>query len=214
MSSLTYVRGYLVRLLIITGCLSALISWYFVSPQADTAFTELNIMNMNISLFTLFVGIITISARYIRTIKAREKYWPYQLYAMVLMILWVIMGTTVGLFSDFYQTAYLSTKITLHIAILGQIVFFMASGAYRVFRIRNLRTAIFAIGAATLCALNAPWIAIPFPQLDPFREWLLSHPGMAPGRGIMIAGAIGACALGIRVFLGLEKGALRVTEAA
>jgi len=214
MSTLVYVRGYLVRLIIVTGCLSALISWYFVSPQADAMFTEINLINMNVSLFTLFVGIITISARYIRTIQARQKYWPYQLYAMVLMFLWVIMGTTAGLYSDFYQTAYLSTKITLHIAILGQLIFFMASGAYRVFRIRNLRTALFAIGAAAICALNAPWIATPFPQLDPFREWLLSHPGMAPGRGIAIAGAIGACALSIRVFLGLEKGALRATEAA
>jgi len=213
MSTFTYVRGYLARLLIIVGVLSALISWYFVSPETTNLYNQLSGINANISTFTLFTGILTIFARYIRTVRARERYWPYQLYGMVLMIGWAIMGSLVGVYSDFYQTAYLSTKITLHIAILGQLIFFMVSGGYRVFRIRNLRTAVFAIGAASICALNAPWILGYFPQVDPLREWLLSYPAVAGGRGLEIAGQIGACALGIRIFLGLEKGTLRATEA-
>jgi len=214
MATMTYVRTYLVRLIIIVGCLSALISWYFISPQASAVFSELTIMNTNIATFALFVGILTVYARYSRTVKNREKYWPYQLYAMILMPLWIIMGTMAGIYSDLYQTAYLSTKITLHIAILGQIIFFMVSGAYRVFRIASLRTAVFAIGAASICALNAPWLLGPFPQLSSVLNWLLSHPAVAPGRGIIIAGAIGGTALGIRILLGLEKGALRATERA
>lgn len=214
MATMTYVRTYLVRLIIIVGCLSALISWYFISPQASAAYSELAVMNTNISTFTLFVGILTVYARYSRTVKNREKYWVYQLYAMILMPLWIIMGTTAGIYSDLYQTAYLNTKITLHIAILGQIIFFMVSGGYRVFRIASLRTAVFAIGAAAICALNAPWLLGPFPQLSSVLNWLLSHPAVAPGRGITIAGAIGGTALGIRILLGLEKGALRATERA
>lgn len=211
-ATLTYVRTYLVRALIIVGLISTLVSWYFVSPQVDAIANELNIWNMNIYTFTLFVGIITIFSRYIRGVQERNPQWPYMVYAMVLIVFWVIFGTYTGIYSDIYQTAFLSTKITLHIAILGQLIFFMTSAAYRLFRMRTLRTAFFAICAMSIVALNAPWLLGPFPVVDKISFWLLNNPSMAGSRALMLTGGIGGIVLGIRLLLGLEKGALRATE--
>ncbi len=212
-ATLTYVRLNLSRLLIIVGALAALGTWYFSVPMVDSVFKEVNAWQINISSFTLFTGLMTISMRYIRAIQRRDSdIWPFQAYALVLIIVWVLMGLTVGMYSDTYQTAYLSTKITLHIAILGQIIFYFTSGAYRTFRIRTLRTAALAISAVLIVALNAPWVQNPFPAASNFAMWLLNNPQMAASRTVVITGGIGSIVLGIRVILGLEKGAQRITE--
>jgi hypothetical protein len=142
----------------------------------------------------------------------REKYWLYQLYGMILIISWIIFGVFSGLYSNTYQVAYLSTKITLHIAILGQLVFFMISGAYRVFRIRTIRSTYFALLAVIVTLLFNPWISVPFPLADKLVFWLLENPAMAGYRALLISGAIGGVVLSIRLLLGVEKGALRATE--
>ena len=211
-STVTYIRTYLSRILVIIGLLATLISWYFVSPEANAIANELTVWNMNIYTFTLFVGLITIFARYLNGVRTRAQYWPYQLYAMVLIIVWTAMGSVAGLYSDLYQTAYLSTKITLHIAILGQLVFFMVSAGYRVLRIRNFRTALFAACMVSIIVLNAPWLLGPFPAADKLSFWLLNNPAMAGQRALLLTGGVGGVILGIRLLLGLERGAMRATE--
>lgn len=211
-STLTYIRLNLSRILLLVGSLSALGTWYFSSSLIDTVFNEVNTWTMNITTFTLFTGLLTISIRYVRAIQRRDSdVWPFQAYAFALIIVWIILGYTSGMYSDTYQTAYLSTKITLHIAILGQIIFFYVSGAYRTFRIRTLRTAVLAGCTILIVASNAPWLQTPFPQFSEFSYWLLNNPQMAASRAMVITGGIGAIMTGLRVILGLEKGAQRIT---
>jgi hypothetical protein len=211
-TTITYVRTYLSRILLIVGLGATLISWYFSIPQVDSIANELNIWNMNIETFTLFVGLLTISARYINSIRNRDELWPYRLYAMILMVVWIIMGMRVGIYSNLYQTAFLSTKITLHIAILGQLVFFVTSAGYRVLRIRNFRTALYSLCFIAIVVANAPWVLGPFPVADKISFWLLNNPAMAGGRALLLTGGIGGVVLGVRLLLGLEKGSLRATE--
>ncbi|RKX41767.1 MAG: hypothetical protein DRP27_10350 [Thermotogae bacterium] len=209
---LIYLRTYLCRVLIIFGCIATLVSWYFVSPQADKVATELYNWNMNIGTFSLFVGVITVYTRWLKGIWSRDEYWPYQLLGAIIIPVWVIMGVMSGIYSNLYQTAYYSTKITLHVAILGQLMFFMISGAYRTYRIKNFRTLLFAACTITIIACNASWLMTPFPVVDKISYWLLNNPSMAGYRAMMITGAIGGIVLGIRILLGLERGALRATE--
>jgi uncharacterized integral membrane protein len=129
-----------------------------------------------------------------------------------LIIVWVIFGFTYGMYSDIYQVAFLSTKLTLHIAILGQVIFYYVSGAYRTFRIKTLRTGVLALSAIIIVILNAPWMQNPFPVAQDLSFWLLNNPQMAASRAMVITGGIGTIVLGIRVVLGLEKGIQRITE--
>jgi hypothetical protein len=63
-----------------------------------------------------------------------------------------------------------------------------------------------------IIAMNAPWVQNPFPAASNFAMWLLNNPQMAASRTVVITGGIGSVVLGIRVILGLEKGAQRITE--
>ncbi|MBA7683732.1 hypothetical protein ES703_92113 [subsurface metagenome] len=142
----------------------------------------------------------------------RGEYWQYKLLSAILIPAWIIMGRFAGVYSDLYQKAYFNTKITLHVAILGQLMFFMISGAYRLYRVRSLRSLIITSCTLVIIVCNASWLIVPFPVVDKISYWLLDNPAMAGYRALMITGAFGAIAMGIRILLGLEKGALRATE--
>jgi hypothetical protein len=60
--------------------------------------------------------------------------------------------------------------------------------------------------------MNSPLLLGPFPIVDKISFWLLDNPSMAGSRALMLTGGIGGVVLGIRILLGLEKGALRATE--
>lgn len=212
-ATITYIRINLTKILLLVSALSALATWYFTSSEVAAVFNEINLWNINITTFTLFTGVLTISMRYIRNIRQRtSEVWPFQAYALVLIVAWVVMGQIYGMYSDTYQTAFLSTKITLHIAILGQLIYFYVSAAYRQFRMKSVRTAAFAGSALLLIICNAPFIQNTFPTANSISYWLLNNPTTGGARAVMISGAVGAVVLGARVLLGLEKGALRVTE--
>lgn len=210
-ATVTYIRSYLTRIVIIVGCIAMLISYYFVSPQADTVANELRTWSSNIGSFTLFVGIVTIFMRYGRSIWNRGPNWLLHLYCLAVIVLWIPFGTYIGLYSDTYQNLYLSTKITLHVTIIGEMIFFCISAMYRTFRIRSLRTAVLSFLAMLLIVFNAPWLTTSVPKVGDIAYWLLDNPQMAAARSMVICAGIGGVILSIRILLGLERGALRVT---
>jgi hypothetical protein len=177
----------------------------------DAANAQFSNWNMSIVAFTLFIGLITIYAGYGRIIAQRGPNWPFRLYTLILIPVWIIMGLSAGIYSDTYQTAFLSTKITLHIAILGQLIFFYLSAVYRTFRVKTIRTGILVIGALVMIVLNSPITLAGFSAADQISYWLLNNPGMGGARAVVLAAGVGGVVLAIRILLGLEKGALRVT---
>ncbi|MGD0805632.1 MAG: hypothetical protein ABSA11_16345 [Candidatus Bathyarchaeia archaeon] len=213
-ATLTFIRINLAKLLLLIGGISALLTWYFTTPEFGTVFNTFNTWNIDITLFTLFTGLIVICMRYFRGVREKTPgIWMFELYGLILIFAWIIMGTIYGMYSDTYQTIFLSTKITLHIAILGQLVFFMISGAYRTFRLKSLRTVAFALSAMVIIFMNIPFVQNGWAGANAFSYWLLNNPQTGGARAVVITGGIGAVVLGMRILLGLEKGPSRVTEA-
>lgn len=207
----TYIRTYLTRIVIIVGAIATLAGYYIKSPQISAVSNELNIWRMLIGSFTLFVGLISIFARYSRSIMSRSRNWMLHAYCLAVIVVWIIVGNIIGMYSTLYQTLYLSTKITLHITIIGCLVFFSVSGMYRTFRIRSFRTGVFAFFTVLVIILNMPPLITSFPVFSDLTYWLLDNPQMAGARAMVMCGGIGGVILGIRILLGIEKGALRAT---
>jgi hypothetical protein len=210
--TIVYIRNYLSRLLVIVGILSILISYYFVPSPVDRISGELTTWNTNINTFSLFVGLLTVYSGYLDNVLKRGRYWQYHVYSMVLIVVWIIWGVSTGVYTVTYQNVYVKLKGNLSVAMLGQLGFFIMSGAYRTFRMRNYRTALFAICCVTLGMLNMSFISNAFPDLQYLTAWLLENPAAAGSRAIVITNGLGAIVLGLRILIGLEKGALRMIE--
>ncbi len=207
-ATLTYIRTYLSRIVIIVVAIATLAGYFTADPTVGTVSSELNLWNMIITSFTLFVGLITIFVRYGKSVFNRTENWMFHLYCLVMILIWIPFGFHFGVYSNIYQTAYMNTKITLHIAILGLLIFFCVSAMYRTMRIKSFRTAVFAFLTVLLVFINAPYIITPFPQIGDLTYWLLDNPQMAGARAMVMCGGIGGVILGIRILLGHERGAM------
>jgi hypothetical protein len=212
--TIVYVRTYLTRIIIIVGALSVLVTWYFSAGPINSIRSNLQIWNVNIETFSLFVGLLTVYSGYLDNVRRRGNYWQFHVYSMVLIIVWIIFGTTVGAYSTTYQNIYIKVKGNITVAMLGQLGFYVMSGAYRTFRIRNFRTALFALCTTVIMAMNSPFVARIYPDIGLIIRWFLQNPSSAGARAVLITNGLGAIILGVRILLGVEKGALRMTEEA
>ncbi len=85
------------------------------------------------------------------------------------------------------------------------LAFFIASAAFRAFRMRNLESGLL-LGAAILVMLGlVPIGRAMSPMFPEIQEWIVDIPNNAGRRAIMMGAALGAIATGLRVILGLER---------
>src|SRR5512147_1512058 len=92
------------------------------------------------------------------------------------------------------------------------LAFYVASAAFRAFRVRNLEATILLVSAVIVMLGRIPlgdYIFSAFPGgetwLGRFTEWMMDKPNTAAQRGIIIGAALGAASLSLRVILGIER---------
>ena len=109
---------------------------------------------------------------------------------------------------DFMYSPMQSTMFSL-------LAFFIASAAFRAFRIRTVDAALLAVAALIVMVGRVPigkLITDAFPepiQLPTMANWLLEWPQNAAKRGIAIGAGLGVMATGLRIILGIERSHMR-----
>ncbi|MFN8548581.1 MAG: hypothetical protein U0527_11630 [Candidatus Eisenbacteria bacterium] len=175
-----------------------------------------------VSGFALLLGVVNVVQSNVKKIERRDKGW---LYAVVLLFGMVFMGffgaagagrwfglPGIGNFESGTPTPfawgsnYLFTP--LQATMFALLAFYIASAAFRAFRIRNVEATILLIAAVIVMLGRIPigesmlggkkWL----PHLT---EWLMQTPNGAAQRGIIIGAALGAASLSLRVILGIER---------
>ena len=91
------------------------------------------------------------------------------------------------------------------------LAFFIASAAFRAFRIRTVEAGLLAIAALIVMLGRVPignlvtgWLPEPI-RLQSVQEWIMNVPQNAAKRAILIGAALGVMATGLRVILGIER---------
>jgi hypothetical protein len=85
------------------------------------------------------------------------------------------------------------------------LAFFIASAAFRAFRMRNVEAGLL-LGAAILIMIGSvPLGRAVSDELPWLRDWIIDVPNNAGRRAIMMGAALGAIATSLRVILGLER---------
>jgi hypothetical protein len=105
------------------------------------------------------------------------------------------------------------------------LAFFIASAAFRAFRIRTVEAGLLAIAALIVMLgrvplgdvmtdwlLNASWLPGGGTHLSAIQQWIMDIPQNAAKRAILIGAALGVMATGLRVILGIERSYLSGEE--
>jgi hypothetical protein len=100
-----------------------------------------------------------------------------------------------------YRNFYTPMSATM----FSLLAFFIASAAFRAFRIRSTEALLLAIAAFILMIGRVPIGNLIHPMVPEVADWLMEVPQNAAKRGILIGAALGVMATGIRLILGIEK---------
>jgi hypothetical protein len=137
----------------------------------------------------------------------RGQDWYYKLALVLAFFMMLVPGMLTGIAEGSFANDRLFTNIYVPMAstMYASLAFFIASAAFRAFRIRTWQASVLAITAVTVMLGRIPisheiWIDLP-----DLVDWIMSVPNAVGQRGILIGAALGAIATGLKVILGIER---------
>ncbi len=176
--------------------------------------TELESWAIIILAFAAVLGVANIARLSYLRITRREHDWFYHIPLLIGFAVMVVLGVggSVGraplfgiaegtLFNDFYLHVYVPMQGTM----FALLAFFIASAAFRAFRVRSFEAGLLAIAAVLVMLGRVPIGAAIWDQLPNISDWIMGIPNNAAKRAILIGAALGAIATGLKVILGLER---------
>jgi len=143
----------------------------------------------------------------------RQKDWGYSLVTVVSMMAMIIFGVTNpgwfrgsgndagSIFNWLYDAMYSPMQSTM----FALLAFYIASAAFRAFRIRTLQSSLLAITAMIVMLGSVPLGALMWDHLPTVNDWVMGDLQTAGKRAILIGAALGAISTGLKMIAGIER---------
>jgi cytochrome bd-type quinol oxidase subunit 2 len=133
-----------------------------------------------------------------------ERFFSLLTIAAVLfmIIAAIFFGTGV---SSPYQWAFNNLQAPMQSTTFALLAFFVASSAYRGFRVRSKPALVLAISAFIVLLGRSGFGEMISNSLPSLAGWLLNNPSAAARRGLLIGVGLGSVATALRVILGIER---------
>lgn len=156
--------------------------------------------------FATFLGIVSLSMLHLRKISQNK---PDKIYSYVILAcMWGYLGYGMTLktvsapkFAWIYRTAMVPMGAT----VFALLAFYIASAAYRSFRVRSAEATVLLIAAIFTMLGNVTIGKLIWSEIPGIRQWILAWPNTAGMRGIQIGAALGGISTALRVLLGIER---------
>ena len=192
----------------ITGMI--MIAQYLIPHSAsDFVFTYANDFVIVIGIIALPLGIFSLMSATVRKARQGGSETFYSLVTIIGFVLMLIAGAKRDWFTspdslngEMFNNVVIPCQATL----FSMLAFYIASAAYRAFRVRTVLASILLITAFIIMLRMIP---LPEPLSTWNAElvrWILSVPNMAAKRAIIIGIGLGAAAYSMKIVLGIERG--------
>jgi membrane-associated phospholipid phosphatase len=188
-----------------------LIGFFVPHPAIRTTYDDIQQWVIIVVAFTYVLGMANLLRINLEQIIRRSRDWPYKIALVGGCVLTMVVGLffSGGMkylndgtpFSWIYATFYSAMSATM----FSLLAFFIASAAFRAFRVRTPEALLLAIAAFILMLGRVPIGNVISPYLPLAADWLMEIPQNAAKRGILMGAALGVMATGFRVILGIEK---------
>jgi len=138
----------------------------------------------------------------------REKDWGYKLVLVAALLGTLVIGLIQGLSRGtfFIDRIYMRMYMPMMATMYASLAFFIASAAFRAFRIRTWQTGLLAVTALIVMVGRIPlvynFVWARYPDLV---DWIMDVPNVVAYRAILIGAALGAIATGLKVVFGIER---------
>lgn len=187
------------------------VTYVFTTPQpVQQVGNQLVQWATLIAYFAILVGTIDILRWHLKPLRTREPgQWQYSAILLAILAIGLVTGVSGVLsgagvnyqpFAWLYNAIYVPSNATVY-AIL---VFYIASAAYRAFRIKNAQAALLVLVGFIIMFSNVGIGYVIWPGFVPLGNWINAYPVAAAFRPIIIGSGLGVILTGLRALLGRE----------
>jgi hypothetical protein len=172
--------------------------------------------------FALLLGVSNLFQIHQRAVAKRTPGWYNSAAFFIAFFAIVLAGFLKGSHDErvagqIYNILFRGFLTSLDSTMFSLIAFYIVSAAYRAFRIRSTEAALMMVAAAIIMLALVPvgaaitnWLPtsgwLSAFRLERIGYWLLIGPNMAAQRAIAFGIAVGSMAMGLRIWLSLERG--------
>lgn len=182
---------------------------YRVSAWAE----ELNQWGTIVIAASILLGVGNLVRVHFHKLRRRGEGWFYSLVTLAAMTVMIAFGGPWGTIEEgsTFNWLFLNVQVPLQSTMFSLLAFFIASAAYRAFRLRSAEASLLLVAAIIVMLGRVPvgqWLTrgLPEPLTLPWlTETIMAYPNMAAFRGILMGAALGVMAMGLRVILGIER---------
>jgi hypothetical protein len=203
------VKRQIPLLITLVAGIFCLIGFFVPHPAVRTWYDDIQQWVIVVVGATYVLGVANLLRINLKQVSEQARDWQYKIVLLVGLVAMMAIGFSEGThyldppskFTWMYNTFYSSMSATM----FSLLAFFIASAAFRAFRIRSPEALLLAIAAFILMIGRVPIGNAIHPVIPAVADWLMEVPQNAAKRGILIGAAIGVMATGIRLILGMER---------
>ncbi len=180
--------------------------------------------------FALFIGIYSLMHMHVTRIRRQAPGWAYSMFVflgaatMIALGLWndgawALRSVAADHGDTWFQWGYDSILVPCQATIFSLLAFFMASAAFRTFRVRNFPAGLLLVSALIVMFGRVPiwqtvtgWFGVEpgFAKatdgaLSVMTDAIMEYPNLAAGRAILLGISLGAISQSLRILFGIER---------
>jgi len=141
-----------------------------------------------------------------QVIRRRGRDWQYKIVLLSGLFLMIILGIGFGIMEGTtFNWVFMNAIYPMQATMFSLLAFYIASAAFRAFRIRTWEAALLGITAVLVMIGRVPIGEFLWGSFPDLVEWIMNVPQLAAKRAIMIGAALGAISTGFKVLIGLER---------
>lgn len=155
----------------------------------------------------IFLGGLNVLAVHWHKVRHLQPGWVYSLFLWLGFGVMLAAGLAAGPDGELISLIFKHVQFPLQATIFSLLAFFVATAAYRAFRLRNLESLAFLLVAVIVLLGQIPgWGLDALRETLPWaREWILSVMSLGGARGILLGVALGTIVVGIRLLIGIDR---------
>lgn len=189
--------------------LSFILEYFIPHRQVLSIFETIRQWSIIVIAFAYVLGLSNLVRVNFHVIQKKQRDWLYK----IILVLGVFFTLIVGIIPYFggiqegtiFDWIYYYAQYPLQATMFSLLAFFIASAAFRAFRIRTFQASLLAITAVLVMIGRVPVGEKLWPGFPDFIEWIMNVPQLAGKRAIMIGAALGAISTALKVLTGLER---------
>ncbi len=191
----------------VTGSIYVLAAFFRV-PLFSTIKGHLDKWFLIVTSVTVLVGVINLVMIHGSAIMKRKPGRVQSLVLCLSLAFTIALGLVDTSQGPRYAFLFKNVLGPLGSTTYSLLCFYIASAAYRAFRLRSLDAGLLLAAAVIIMLGSVPIGDAIWSGLPGISAWLLDVPNSAGMRGVMIGATLGAVATACRILLGIERGHL------